>query len=93
MYVAPQRTAFADTYDGNRPQVVWTTLVADLETPVAAMMKLAEGQRHGFLLESVEGGAARGRYSYIGLKPDLIWRCRGERAEVNRAVRLGVEHY
>ena len=93
MYVAPQRTAFADAYDSNRPQVVWTTLVADLETPVAAMMKLAEGQRHGFLLESVEGGAARGRYSYIGLKPDLIWRCRGERAEVNRAVRLGVESY
>ena len=66
------------------PQVVWTTLVADLETPVSAMLKLAEGRPNSFLLESVEGGAIRGRYSFIGLMPDLIWRCFGERAEINR---------
>ena len=93
MDVSPQRGAFAEAYEAGRPQVVWTTLVADLETPVAAMMKLAEGQRHGFLLESIEGGASRGRYSYIGLRPDLIWRCRGERAEINRGVRLGQVSY
>jgi len=93
MDVFPQRSAFAEAYEAGRPQVVWTTLVADLETPVAAMMKLAEGQRHGFLLESIEGGASRGRYSYIGLRPDLIWRCRGERAEINRGVRLGQVSY
>ncbi len=93
MDVFPGQSAFAEAYETGRPQVVWTTLVADLETPVAAMMKLAEGQRHGFLLESIEGGASRGRYSYIGLRPDLIWRCRGERAEVNRGVRLGQVSY
>jgi anthranilate synthase component 1 len=37
-----------------------------------------------FLLESVEGGAVRGRYSIIGIEPDLIWRPRGDRAEINR---------
>ena len=93
MNVSPRRSAFAAAYEAGRPQVVWTTLVADLETPVAAMLKLAEGQQHGFLLESVEGGAARGRYSYIGLRPDLVWRCRGERAEINRGVRLGQVGY
>ena len=93
MNVSPQRNAFAETYEAGRAQVVWATLVADLETPVAAMMKLAEGQPYGFLLESIEGGAVRARYSYIGLKPDLIWRCYGERAETNRAVRLGEERY
>jgi anthranilate synthase component 1 len=93
MDASPRRNAFAEVYEAGRPQVVWTTLVADLETPVAAMMKLAEGERHGFLLESVEGGTARGRYSYIGLRPDLVWRCRGERAEINRAVRLGQVSY
>ena len=93
MDVSPRRSAFVAAYEAGRPQVVWTTLVSDLETPVAAMMKLAESQRHGFLLESVEGGAARGRYSYIGLRPDLVWRCRGERAEVNRGVRLGQVSY
>jgi anthranilate synthase component 1 len=43
--------------------------VADLETPVSAMLKLAGDQRNAFLLESVEGGAVRGRYSMIGLRP------------------------
>jgi anthranilate synthase component 1 len=58
--------------------------VADLETPVAAFLKLAHGRPNSFLLESVEGGAARGRYSIIGMEPDLVWRCRDGRAEVNR---------
>ena len=40
-----------------------------------------------FLLESVEGGAVRGRYSIIGLDPDLIWRAEGARAEINRTAR------
>src|SRR3546814_579307 len=60
-------------------------MVADLETPVSAMLKLADGRPNSFLLESVEGGAVRGRYSFIGLKPDLIWRCRGDSAEVHRS--------
>ena len=67
--------------------MVWTTLVADLETPVSAMLKLADGQPNSFLLESVEGGAIRGRYSFIGLMPDLIWRCFGDTAEINRRAR------
>lgn len=48
------------------------------------MLKLAANSEYSFLLESVEGGAVRGRYSIIGLKPDLIWRCQGNSAEVNR---------
>jgi anthranilate synthase component 1 len=51
------------------------------------MLKLSDGRPNSFLLESVEGGAVRGRYSIIGLKPDLIWRCRGDKAEVNRRAR------
>ena len=83
----PELAEFVSAYAAGRPQVVWTSLVADLETPVSAMLKLAEGRPYSFLLESVEGGAVRGRYSGIGLKPDLIWRCRGDRAEVNRQAR------
>ena len=93
MKAFPQSCAFNAAYEDGRAQVVWTTLVADLETPVSAMMKLTSGQRHSFLLESVDGGTARARYSYIGLKPDLVWRCYGQRAEVNRAVRLDVDQY
>ncbi|MEO1016717.1 MAG: anthranilate synthase component I [Pseudomonadota bacterium] len=82
---APDRRAFVDAYNAGKPQIVWASLVADLETPVSAMMKLAGGQDHSFLLESVEGGAVRGRYSIIGTKPDLIWRSLGSSAEVNRS--------
>ena len=78
----PGAERFAENYAHHRPQVVWTELVADLETPVSAMLKLASDQRYGFLLESVEGGAVRGRYSVLGFDPDLVWRCTGEHAEV-----------
>jgi anthranilate synthase component 1 len=80
----PDADSFAARYDAGKPQVVYTRLVADLETPVSAFMKVADGRADAFLFESVEGGAVRGRYSFIGLKPDLIWRCFGDRAEVNR---------
>ncbi len=61
--------------------------VSDLLTPVAAFLKLAAGQPNAFLLESIEGGSARGRYSVIGMAPDLIWRCRNGVAEINRHAR------
>src|SRR5215468_3426654 len=88
MQIQPSPESFSAAYATGRPQVVWTTLVADLETPVSAMLKLADGRPNSFLLESVEGGAVRGRYSFIGLKPDLIWRCRKGKAEVNRRARF-----
>ena len=88
MSVGPDYENFAPNYEMGRPQAVWTTFVADLETPVSTMLKLAEGRANSFLLESVEGGAVRGRYSVIGLKPDLIWRCFGARAEINTSARF-----
>ena len=86
MRYKPDPETFAATYAAGKPQVVWTTLVADLETPVSAYLKLTEGRPNAFLLESVEGGATRGRYSMIGLKPDLMWRCNGRQAFLNRRV-------
>ena len=67
-----------------RPALIWRRQVADTETPVAAALKLIEPGRGDFLLESVEGGATRGRHSLIGLAPDLVFRAHGDRAEVNR---------
>ena len=61
---------------------------ADLLTPVAAFLKLTgtleNAGRYAFLLESIEGGAARGRYSVIGLLPDLVWRCVAGQAAISR---------
>lgn len=80
----PPFATFEARYGSGEAQVVYTRLVADLETPVSAYLKIAEGRPMSFLLESVEGGAARGRYSVIGLDPDLIWRASGSTAEINR---------
>jgi anthranilate synthase component 1 len=81
----PDFASFAADYEAGRPSLVVTRLVGDLETPVSAYLKLSR-ERPGaaFLLESVEGGAARGRYSMIGLDPDVIFRAVGDRAEINR---------
>jgi anthranilate synthase component 1 len=67
---------FAAAYDAGTPQLLTQSMVGDCETPVAAFLKLREARKGpAFLFESVEGGAVRGRYSMIGLAPDLIWRC------------------
>ena len=87
MQIEPSAAAFATRYGRGEAQVVWTTLVADLETPVSAFLKIAGGRPMSFLLESVEGGAVRGRYSVIGLDPDLVWRTHGSHAEINRTAR------
>jgi anthranilate synthase component 1 len=91
MQIEPQETAFAKRFARGETQVVWTTLVSDLETPVSAFLKVADDRPMSFLLESVEGGAVRGRYSIIGLEPDVIWRTVRGRAEINRAVRRSPE--
>jgi anthranilate synthase component 1 len=83
MLIEPGAEYFARAYDTGKPQVIWTRLVADLETPVSAMLKLSAGRENCFLLESVEGGAVRGRYSMIGIDPDLIFRAFGGKAELN----------
>ncbi|HUO92991.1 MAG TPA: anthranilate synthase component I [Rhizomicrobium sp.] len=87
MAIEPDVAAFAKAYDEGRPQAVYARRVADLDTPVSAYLKLAEGRDNVFLLESVQGGETRGRYSVVGLKPDLIWRCRDGKAEINRNAR------
>jgi anthranilate synthase component 1 len=68
-----------------RASLVWRRLIADTETPVGAAIKLIEPGRGDFLLESVEGGEVRGRYSLLGLDPDLVFRAEGHGCAINRA--------
>jgi len=82
MTLSPDFDTFSTLYEAGAPQVVWSRLIDDLETPVSAFLKIAKGQPFSFLFESVEGGAWRGRYSIIAMKPDLIWQCRGDRVEI-----------
>jgi anthranilate synthase component 1 len=80
---SPSAKDFAALYQAGGA-VVWSRRVSDLETPVSALLKLGADQAGAFLLESVQGGDFRGRYSIIGLKPDLVWRVRDGRAEISR---------
>ena len=83
----PSFDAFEAAYERGENQLVYTRLAADLDTPVSLMMRLTGAQAHSFLLESVTGGEVRGRYSIIGMKPDLIWECHGKKARINRSFR------
>ncbi len=94
MIASPDFDAFAADYDQGRPCLVSALQVGDLETPVSAFLKLSQGRKGNiFLLESVEGGAARGRYSMIGLDPDAIFRVRGRLTEINRNARRDLNAY
>ncbi len=86
--ILPSFDDFARGYQAGANQVVYTRLAADLDTPVSLMLKLAGARTDSFMLESVTGGEVRGRYSIVGLKPDLIWKCEGETARVNRQARF-----
>ncbi len=84
----PGFEAFARGWEAGRSQLVHARLAADLDTPVSLMLKLAEARKDSFMLESVTGGEVRGRYSVVGLKPDLIWECHGQTARLNREARF-----
>jgi anthranilate synthase component 1 len=78
------RAAALEALAGGRGAVVWQRLIADIETPVSAALKLIEPGRGDWVLESVESGETRGRYSLIGLDPDLMFEVTGDAARINR---------
>ncbi len=71
-------------YEAGRNQIIYKTYVSDTETAIGAMMKLSKQMPYACLLESVEGGEVRGRYSIIAISPDVIWRSKGTLVEINR---------
>ncbi|MDR5651888.1 anthranilate synthase component I [Ruixingdingia sedimenti] len=88
MALTPAFDAFEKGWAEGRNQLVHARLAADLDTPVSLMLKLSEAGTDSFLLESVTGGEVRGRYSVVGMKPDLIWQCHGTQSRINREARF-----
>ena len=88
MALLPDYADFAARYEAGQNQVVYTRVAADLDTPVSLMLKLADAGQNSFMLESVTGGEVRGRYSIVGMNPDLIWECRGTSSRLNRDARF-----
>ena len=66
----------------NQPQLLTKNLVGDVETPISCLLKIKKNQKYSFLLESVEGGSLRGRYSLLGCDPDIIWEVKNNYASI-----------
>ncbi|WP_039019102.1 anthranilate synthase component I [Halocynthiibacter namhaensis] len=93
MRLTPEFSEFEKAWNDGKNQVVWTRLAADLDTPVSVMIKLAGARTDSFMLESVTGGEIRGRYSIVGMKPDLIWKSHGKTARINRQARYDADSF
>jgi len=93
MALFPDFDTFARGYNAGENKVVYARLAADMDTPVSLMLKLADAGKNAFMLESVTGGEVRGRYSIVGMNPDLIWECRGTTSRVNRNARFDEDNY
>ncbi|HKD14169.1 MAG TPA: anthranilate synthase component I [Candidatus Angelobacter sp.] len=61
------------------------TVAADLRTPVSAFLSIAADEPNAFLLESVEGGEKVGRYTFLGARPYMVLRARGDRMTLEQA--------
>lgn len=73
-----------DAIDSSKTQLIYTRVINDIDTPVSAFLKAALGKPYAFLFESVTGGEQRGRYSFFGFDPDIIWRSHGDSSEISR---------
>ncbi len=80
MYYPDQKLFRQKARQGNLVPV-YTEVIADLETPVSAFLKL-ESSPYSFLLESVEPGEGIGRYSFLGANPSVVIRSRSGEVEI-----------
>jgi anthranilate synthase component 1 len=88
--VAPGRADFHALASGHTVVPVWREVMADLETPVSAFLKLVGPEGSGFLLESVENGDTWGRFSFVGRDPSLVLVARDGRISVEGRLPPGV---
>ena len=79
---AINKNKFIENYISGIPQIIQKELIADIETPISSLLKISNKEKYSFLLESVEGGDQRGRFSLLGCDPDLIWEVNNNKVEI-----------
>ena len=77
-----EKKKFISDYKKGIPQLLKKNLIADIETPFSSLLKISKNEKYSFLLESVEGGSKRGRYSLLGCDPDIIWKVEKNKATI-----------
>lgn len=90
---SPNLADFEANYASNHAQLVYRRVVNDIDTPVSAYIKIALGQPYAFLFESVQGGEQRGRYSFLGFSPDVVWRCHGNKSDIARGADITAKNF
>ena len=76
------KNKFIENYISGIPQIIQKELIADIETPISSLLKISNKEKYSFLLESVEGGDQRGRFSLLGCDPDLIWEVNNNKVKI-----------
>ncbi|HOH30122.1 MAG TPA: anthranilate synthase component I, partial [Candidatus Hydrogenedentes bacterium] len=75
--IVPSLDEFRKLAHDNALVPVYKEILADLETPVTAYLKVARNASYAFLLESVEKADTIGQYSFIGANPSIVFRAKG----------------
>ena len=83
MYV-PSRDQFREMSKQGNLIPVYREILADMDTPVSAFLKIDRGD-YAFLLESVEGGERVARYSFIGAAPSIVFSSKGNEVTITDA--------
>ncbi|MFZ3209353.1 MAG: anthranilate synthase component I, partial [Geobacteraceae bacterium] len=78
---SPDLQTFISLADKGNLIPVYREIMADMDTPVTAFLKIDDG-RYAFLLESIEGGEKWGRYTLLGSNPEVVIRSRGNLVEI-----------
>ncbi|MGQ0504322.1 MAG: anthranilate synthase component I [Myxococcaceae bacterium] len=86
--IFPSRSEFIEQSQRGNLIPVWKEVLADVETPVSAFMKLAKDRPNSFLLESVAGGEHLARYSFLGTDPVVTFRSKGNTGELREGARV-----
>ena len=79
-----EKLNFIKNYQLKIPQIIQKELIADIETPISLLLKISKNQKYSFLLESVEGGNQRGRFSLLGCDPDIIWAVKNNKVTITK---------
>lgn len=82
--IKPTLNEFKSMAKQNAIIPVYKELLADLETPVSAYLKISRGHSYSFLLESVEHAEILGRYSFLGANPSVTFKSKGHTITITR---------
>lgn len=82
--IFPSLDAFRALARENAVVPIYKEILADLETPVTAYLKVARNAPYSFLLESVERADTIGQYSFIGANPSVVFRSKGTEGVIIR---------